>query len=204
MESVMKSIIDKGRKLKKEIGEMVKKHEYPHGNKNQLLLGYHSIMVEHHTSIHLLIENKLNGSAFALVRALYEPLYRAHWVHGCATDDQIEKIVEGKDVFPKMKCMVEEIDSAYGTGNFWQEIKNNSWSAMNDYTHSGVRQISNRFDNNEVISNYDMGAIIEVLNGTNMALLLMGLFFFHVFMKTDEINQIREMVINYSNTGENA
>lgn len=203
MEPEMQSIIDKGRKLKKQIGEMIRKHEYPQGNENQLLLGYHSIMVEHHASIHLLIEHRLYGSAFALVRALYEPLYRAHWVHGCSTDDQIDKIIEGKDVFPKMKCMVEEIDNAYGTGNFWKEIKNNSWSAMNDYTHSGVRQISNRFNKNEIISNYEKEAIIEVLNGTNVALLLMALFFFNTFMKTDEVNQIREMIINYDATGDN-
>ena len=130
MKPEIQAIINKGRKLKKQIGEMIRKHEYPKGNKNLLLLGYHSIMAEHHTAIHLLIKHNLYGSSFALVRVLYEPLYRAHWVHGCATDELIDNIVEGKNVFPKMKRMVEEIDNAYGTGNFWQDIKNNSWSAI--------------------------------------------------------------------------
>jgi hypothetical protein len=198
MDPEILSIIDKGKKLKFQIGEMVRRHEYPQGKKNLILLGYHSIMVEHHDAIHLLIENKLYGSAFALVRAFYEPLYRAHWVHGCATEDQIDKIIEGKDVFPRLKEMVKEIDDAYDTGDFWQNIKDNSWSAMNDYTHSGMRQISNRFGNNEVVSNYERGAIIEVLNGTNMALLLMALFFFHTYMKTNEVKEVENMVINYN------
>ena len=161
-------------------------------------IAYHDLIVEHHTSIHLLIQNKLYGSSFALVRALYEPLYRAHWVHGCATKDQINRIVKGENVFPKMKDMVEEIDKAFGTGDFWQMIKDNSWSAMNDYTHSGMRQIGNRFKNNEVVPGYELNAIVEVLNGTNMALLLMALFFFHTFGKINEAKDIEKMIIDYS------
>lgn len=197
MDPEILSIIDKGKKLKIRIGDMVRRHEYPQGNKNLLLLGYHSIMVEHHDAIHLLVENRLYGSSFALVRALYESLYRAHWVHGCATKDQIDKIVDGKDVFPRMKDMVKEIDNAYGTVDFWQEIKDNSWAAMNDYLHSGMRQILSRFDDNKVAPNYEIGAIIEVLNGSNMALLLMALFFFHTYMKTSEVKQIEKMIIDY-------
>lgn len=204
MEPEIISIIDKGRNLKRKIGGMVTKHGYPNGNKNRILLGYHIIMVEHHDAIHLLIQNKLYGSAFALVRALYEPLYRAHWVNACATDNQIDKIIKGKNVFPKMKEMAEEIDNAYGTDDFWQMIKTNSWSAMNDYTHSGMRQLSRRFVENEVAPNYELGEVVEVLDGTNMALLLMALFFFNVYKKTEEIKVIRQMIMEYSDKVENA
>jgi hypothetical protein len=204
MEQEILSIIDKGRELKVQIGKLVTKHDYPKGNKNLVLLGYYSIMVEHHSAIHLLIQNELNGSAFALVRALYEPLYRAHWVNACATDDQIDKIIKGKDIFPKMNEMVEQIDNAYRTGDFWQMIKTNSWSAMNDYTHSGMRQLSRRFIENEVAPNYDLGELIEVLNGTNMALLLMALFSFNVYNKTEEVKVVRQMIMEYSDKVKNA
>jgi len=160
-------------------------------------------MVEHHDAIHLLIQNKLYGSGFALVRALYEPLYRAHWANACATDKQIDKIMKGKDVFPKMNEMVKEIDNAYGTGDFWQMIKNNSWPAMNDYTHAGMRQLSRRFVEDEVAPNYDLGELIEVLDGTNMALLLMALFFFNVYKKTEEVKVIRQMIMEYSDKVKN-
>lgn len=191
-------LIEKGKNLKTHIGEMVTKHEYTRGEKNFLLIAYHSLLVEHHTSIHLLIQNKLYGSSFALVRALYELLYRAHWVHGCATEQQIHRIVEGKEVFPAMKDMVQQIDKAYGTGDFWRMIKENSWAAMNDYTHSGMRQIGNRFRGDEVAPDYEMGAIVEVLNGTNMVLLLMALFFFHAFRNDEEAKEVEKLVIEYS------
>ena len=198
MESEIISIIEKGSNLSSRIGGMVTKYDYPNVDKSLILLAYQSIVVEHHTAIHLLIQNNLYGSAFALVRAIYEPLYHAQWVNACATEEQIKKIIKGKDVFPKMYKIVKDIDSAYGTGDFWQMIKRNSWSAMNDYTHTGIRQIGRRFKNDEVLPDYDSSEIIEVLNSTNMALLLTGLFFFNVFRKTKEIKKIEKMILEYS------
>ncbi len=200
MESEISLIIEKGKKLKQTIEEMVTKYNYPQGDKNLILIGYHSILVEHHDSIHLLIQNQLYGSAFALVRALYESLYRAHWVNACATDKQIEKILEGKDIFPTMQTMVEEIDRVDGTGNFWQVVKSNSWTAMNDYAHSGIRQLARRFVQDEVAPNYDLTEVIEALDGTNVALLLMAFFFFKVYEKTEEIKVIEKMILEYSET----
>jgi hypothetical protein len=191
-------LIEKGKDIKLKISEMVKKYHYPEGNKNFILLGYYSILVEHHDAIHLLIQNELYGSAFALVRALYEPLFRAHWVGACATTMQIDKIIEGKDIFPKMEDMVEEMDRVYGTGDFWQKIKRNFWSAMNDYTHSGIRQLGRRFIEDAVKQNYDFGEVVEVLDGTNMALLMMALFFFNVHVKEKEIEIIKQMIIEYN------
>ena len=202
MESEIISIIDKGINLSSRIGGMVIKYDYPNDDKSLILLAYHSIVAEHHKAIHLLIQNNLYGSAFALVRAMYEPLYRAQWVNKCATEEQIKKIIKGKDAFPKMYKIVKDIDSAYGTGDFWQMIKRNSWSPMNDYTHTGIRQISRRFKEDEVSPNYDSGELIEVLNNTNMALLLMALFFFNVFRKTKEIKEVEQMIMEYSNVKE--
>ena len=192
------AIIEKGKQFKRTIGEMVTKFDYPKSDKSLLIIAYHSISVEHHGSIHLLIENKLFGSAFALVRSMYESLYRAHWVNGCATDEQIKKIIKGKYVFPKMYAMVEEIDEKCKTEDFWQVVKKNSWTAMNDYTHSGMRQISRRFVQDSVEQNYDVNEIKEVLDGTNIALLLMAFFFFNVYQKTTEINSIGKMILNYN------
>lgn len=199
MESEISSIIEKGEKLKGKIGEIVTRYDYPNDNKSLILLAYYSIVVEHHTAIHLLIQNNLYGSAFALVRPIYETLYRAQWVNGCATEEQINKVIKGHDIFPKMNKMVKDIDSAYGTGNFWQMIKSNSWPAMNDYTHTGIRQIGRRFKEDEVLPNYDSGELIEVLNRTNMVLLLMAFFFFNVFTKTKESKEIEQMIMEYSN-----
>jgi hypothetical protein len=203
MESKIISIIERGRELKDKIGRIVTRcGGYPNDNKSLILLAYHSMVVEHHTAIHLLIQNNLYGSAFALVRAIYELVYRAHWVNACAAEKQINRAIKGQDIFPKMDEIVKDIDSAYGTGNFWQMIKSNSWSAMNDYTHAGIRQIGRRFKEDEVLPNYDSGELVEVLNGTNIALLLMTFFFLNVLRRTEGIKEIEQMIMEYSNVNE--
>lgn len=77
-------------------------------------------------------------------------------------------------------------------------MKKNSWDAMNDYTHSGMRQIARRFLKGGVEPNYDVDEIKEVLNGTNVALLFMALFFFNVYEKSDEVKVVEKMILEYN------
>jgi hypothetical protein len=199
MEPAINSIIKKTYKFKGKIGDLVTSYsQYPNDNKSLLLLAYKSIIAEHHNAIFLLVQNGLNGSAFALVRVLYETFYRAHWAVGCATKEQVDETLEGKEVFPDMSVMVKKIDATFGTEDFFQIIKKDSWRAMNDYTHSGLLQISRRFENNEVSPNYDTGEIVEVLNGINMALILTAILFFRFFAKVDAVKEVEQILYEYS------
>lgn len=50
---------------------------------------------------------------------------------------------------------------------------------MCDYTHSGSRQIARRFTESELKPDYSDGAIVQAVNLTNVAVLLMtGMLFF--------------------------
>jgi hypothetical protein len=198
MKSEIQSIYKKTSKFKRQLGDLVTSYDYPTDSKSQILLAYHSIMAEHHNAIWLLIQNDLNGSAFALVRSLYEPLYRSHWIIGCATTKQIDEVLKGKDIFPKMYEMVEKIDAAFEIDDFFQNIKKNSWGPMNDYTHSGIRQIGRRFKDDAVEPNYETGEVVEVLNGINIALMLMAIVFFKSFGKIEAASKVEKMLFEYT------
>lgn len=157
MNAEIAAVTEKTSVMKTRLGRLVTGFDYPIDQKSQIFLAYHSIMAEHHSAIFLLIQNDLCGSAFALVRPVYELLYRAHWIVACASEKHIKGIFEGKDVFPKMRDLVVDIDKAYKSDDFWKTIKEAMWSPMNDYTHSGIRQIGRRFTGNEVMQNYEVG-----------------------------------------------
>lgn len=199
MDSQIDVVIQKTAKLKDRLGLLVTKNEYPTNRRSQILLAYHSILAEHHSAIFFLIQNDLCGSAFALARPVYETLYRAHWIAACANETQVNNLFEDKDIFPKMHVLVSQIDKAFNSGNFWQTIKRSTWNPMNDYTHSGIRQVGRRFNDNQVLQNYEKEEILEVLNGTNMALLLIASLFFSFFGKDDAYSEVREMILNYNN-----
>jgi hypothetical protein len=198
MDSQIDVVIQKTANLKDRLGLLVTKHKYPTDKRSQILLAYHSILAEHHSAIFLLIQNDLCGSAFALARPVYETLYRAHWIAACADETQVKNLFEDKDIFPKMYDLVSQIDKAYNTGDFWQSMKKSTWNPMNDYTHSGLRQVGRRFKNNEVLHNYETDEILEVLNGTNMALLLIANLFFSFFEKDDACSEVKEMIFKFN------
>ena len=76
--------------------------EYAGDTKTMLLVRYTDLVFEHHKAIRHLVEAKMYGAAFALVRVLFDGFFRAHWMLLCATDDQTENIATSDEgVFPR-------------------------------------------------------------------------------------------------------
>src|SRR5690348_14092597 len=73
--------------------------------RTQLVLEYFSIAIEHHEAITLLTANNLRGSALALIRPIFEIMYKAAWVCTTATDQQVEKIKRSNFDFPGTGAM---------------------------------------------------------------------------------------------------
>jgi hypothetical protein len=76
--------------------ELLGCHEYPSSTKIAFLTGYVDIALEHHEAISLLVNSKLYGSAFTLVRPLFETVFRALWINQAADEAQIEKASRDK------------------------------------------------------------------------------------------------------------
>src|ERR1700683_2380164 len=111
-------------------------------NRLVILMAFINIALDHHESIMLLIERELTGSGFALVRSLFEAVWRGHWVVSCATDEQVNKITEDKCAFPNMPVLVDQVDATLQTGGIFSTFKGEVWRAMNDFTHGGTKQLS--------------------------------------------------------------
>ena len=110
---------------------MLHRHGFSNGSKSFLLAAYIDIAIEHHHAIHLLISNRIYGSAFTIVRPLFETLFRALWITKCASDNEIEQILNDDSFsFPRMPKLIKEVDDAYSSENFFKNIKKDSWSAM--------------------------------------------------------------------------
>ena len=192
----IEDVTNKGITIRVEIKSMDCKHEYSSGSKNYLLCAYIDIMYEHHESVYLLIGKKLYGAAFALERSLFETLFRALWVNACASEEQIKQICTD-DGFEFPRTMMNEIDKKYTTDGFFWQVKKGSWKAMCSYTHSGLLQISRRFKGDDVDPYYCEGEIVEVLNASNIAILLMARLFFVSMNKTAEAQRVENMMLQY-------
>lgn len=188
---------NRGAQLRIKIYELLHRRGHAAETKNILLMAYVDIALEHHESISLLMRSKLFGSAFALARPLFETMFRALWINKCATQDQIEEVANRDDAkFPNIAQMVQLIDQSYSTGPFFTSIKQTGWATMCSYTHSGLLQITRRFTG-DIKPNYKDAEILEVLNVTNIAIILLARMFFVSMGCHDEAAEAEKMMLDY-------
>lgn len=155
--------------------------------------------MEHHEAIVKLIREKLYGSAYSLVRGIFELLFKAHWVVGCATLQEAEKIARKDNFdFPGTEAMVEAVDKAFGTGSHFADIKKQGWKAMNSYTHGGLLQLTRRFSGTRIEPNYKDGEIEEVVNSTTAAILNFALLLTASPDRTKQAREVEDLMIAFA------
>ena len=171
---------------------------YPNDDRIKLLVAYVDVALEHHAAITLLVRNNRCGSAFALVRVVFDALYRALWVRGCATSADIANIVaDTTAAFPNMNALTGAVDQAYGTDGFFAIVKQSGWTAMNDYTHSGLRQLGRRFKGTNVEPTYEQGAIREAVRNTAVFVALLGILLAKTAQRAAESTHIESALSSF-------
>src|ERR1700680_3128564 len=94
------------------------------------VIGFISVLVEHHEAFLLLVMHEMFGSAFALARPIVEGMYRALWLNVCATDAELKKFNEKDEIDLTLAQMADAIDPAHNTGDFFQDFKKRAWKAL--------------------------------------------------------------------------
>ena len=199
--SLLDEISIRGAQIRERLRQLLP-GKYPDDTKTILLLAYVDIALEHHEAIWLLTERKLNGSAFAMVRLVFDAMFRALWINKVATPEQIERAKHDNLGFPISK-IIDEIKQGYFGERPTKEaekfdkileVLKQAWKPMCSYTHSGALQLGRRFTGNELKTNYDEGATVEALNLVTTALFLL-LHVFFVSMKCQKENEETQILL---------
>ena len=149
--------------------------EIPSDDRTRLAAGCHDMAMEHHKSIVLLVSNSLYGSAFSLVRLIYETYVRGVWLYRCANDREVEKFKREKinKSFGDLLSEIKKVNG-YESGTLSQ-VKESSWDMMNSFTHSGFTQIVRRITESSIEPNYDEEEIRKCLYFSSVIGLLSSL-----------------------------
>jgi len=215
--SLLDDITIRGEQVRARMYELLQRHEYGTDIKTVVLLAYVAITLEDHKAIWLLSKFGLNGSAFALLRVMFDAYWRALWINKVATLEQIEQASRDELWFPKMSKMRDEIKQTYFAtpdekeltaeelaqakelselGDKFFALLTKVWPILNSYTHSGGLQISRRFTGDEVKPNYTEGEIAQGLSSATTALLLLHMFFVSVG-GYEEVEEIHALLRQY-------
>lgn len=141
-----------------------------------------SVAMEHHSAIHLLVDKKIYGSSFALMRPLFESFVRGCWAAYCASEENIIEIMDAKNKYPSMNKMLNSIsDSRVFDSSVVCDVWENHGSRLHEFVHSGYSQFVRHISEDELGPNYDYAEVIEVVDfsdyiGMNSSLLLCDVY----------------------------
>jgi hypothetical protein len=167
--------VQKSKELADWINDRRRNLEILGGRRARFSASYFAIVHEHHRSIVLLVANRLYGSAFALARPIYETLVRGLWIWRCATEEQIQKIIDKDDVdrsLSKFLSDIEEKEEAEYLGQELNKVKEKHWKSLSSFTHTGFHPIARRNTLEHIESNDDEDEIEHIVGFVDALALL--------------------------------
>lgn len=148
---------------------------FPALDRNRIAGACFTVALDMHHGIVILLRERLNGAAFALVRNVFEAYFRGVWCLHCATERELELFIE-RDRIPRLSTMLKAIEAVpeFSAGTLTR-AKASGWNAMCSYAHTGALQIQRWNTEGAIESRHSPEEIEEVLRSTNAVALLAGL-----------------------------
>lgn len=112
----------------------------------------------------MLVDGKVYGPAFAMMRSIREVFLRGVWLAKCATDSQVRGIVDNGQ-FPGTNTLIEAIEmtEAYSDGYFSQ-MSETTRKWLHDMTHGGMEQLVRRFSGSTIEPMFEESELVELLD----------------------------------------
>jgi hypothetical protein len=185
--SLLDDVTARGTEIRTKLREFLRRHDYTTDTRTVLVIGGLDTALEHHEAIWLLHERKLNGSAFAMIRLVFDAMFRALWLRAVATDEQVEQAAtddlewRGIPVRDDIKRVYfgtpDNLVRAARLDELFQSL-GKAWKILCSYTHSGARQLTRRFTFDEVKPNYTEHELAQAMSAATEILLLGSALFF--------------------------
>jgi hypothetical protein len=104
-------------------------------------------------------------SAYALLRPQIDAVLRALWLHGTATEEEVQSVLDGNDP-PGIAAIVKSIEADGSFEGELSSLQRQIWGTVSDYTHTGARQISRHVSEVAIEPVHDPEEIMELLKAS--------------------------------------
>ena len=132
-------LLGQSKVLIKWLDEQINDTEFKSEVRSQIAVSCLDLTLEYQKAIVVLISQSLYGSAFALVRVIFEAYVRGVWLYRCASDADLELFMDDKlDQKKKIGRLIEDLEKLPGFNRGVLSKAKTAWfDAMCSYTHSG-------------------------------------------------------------------
>lgn len=189
----LSNALQRARQVHETIWQLGPEKGAPNSVRIHTFAGFLTTLFEHHDSILLLLGTRRNdATAFALARVLVEAFYRGLWVILRATDEHIDQIRTGSEPYPRFIDMTNAVDQQLGsTGRLTLDPP--IWKALNGFTHTGLQQLSRRFNaEGDLVPNYPLDEVLQVLGSGTLLVAVMTQVFCVVIGRKNDGDHILE------------
>jgi hypothetical protein len=149
----------------------------PHDLRGNIAGGSFDVVREHHCSINLLIEHCLYGSAFALLRPMFDGCLVGLWATYLATDDLLKRFEAGcytlkpQTVITRLKRQLKPRDYGIYTDTL-QQIYDQEWKPLSSFVHGGHLPVSRRNATDYIGPSYAEEEIRNMIKFSNAMVIL--------------------------------
>ena len=162
------SILQHSKSLEAGIASTMHNRRAPDGLRGSIVAGSLDAVREHHSAVNLLIDRGLYGSAFALLRSMFDGCIVGLWATYIATNELLERFEVGRFTLEPQRVIkqLKSCDDGDYTDTL-QRIYEQAWKPLSSYVHGGHLQVSRRNAAEYVGPNYSEEEIQEVLIFSN-------------------------------------
>jgi hypothetical protein len=165
------------------------------GDRDKLLLAYWALIFEYDKGILALMRHEFYGAAFALLRPTVEALIRSHVVL-MGSDDDVAKI-KSDAYHVNFKTIGADIDQAFGLQGFFDRFLNGARGALHSFTHSGLSQLTRRFQGDDLMAHYEDDEVIEVIHTSSTEAFMVTDLITNRFKLEDENKEVNSLFLEW-------
>jgi hypothetical protein len=204
--SLLEDITTHGAEIRTRLREFLARPTYTTDTRTVLVIGAADQALEHHRAVWLLRERDMNGSALAMIRLVWDSMFRSLWLNAVATDEQVEQASNNDELDWRRIQVRKDIKRVYfapdnperaaALDKIFDDFKE-LLKILSDYTHSGARQLGRRFSFDEVKPSYTEHELAQALSAATEALLFCSVLLLKSLKLHDETDETVEMRNRY-------
>ena len=170
----------------------------PNDLRGNIAAGSFDAVREHHSAVNLLISKRLYGSAFALLRSMFDGCMVGLWAFYIADYELLKRFERGHFTV-RPQNVIKQLKSC-DDGNYTdslQKIHDQSWEAICSYVHGGHLQVSRRNATEYVGPTYSEKEIQEVLTFSDNMVIIAAMEMPTLTNDQDFKNEITKIINTY-------
>ena len=162
-------MIQDSKKLSMGIARAIHGRSVPNNLRSLVAIGSFEVSLEHHRAVILTVAKQFFGSAFSLLRPMFESCIVGLWAAHIADESQIKEF-NNRRYHPKpekvLRALAKNSEKRYVAA--LKAIHDSGYQALHEFVHGGISQLTRRTDGSNIGPHYPREMIESLLHVLNV------------------------------------